>query len=72
MLVFFLSSAEAIDRPAGGGGDIVLVLVLRNRQREGDLMEDDQSQQLLSWSRTCEDHKERIKGPGADLENERG
>lgn len=27
-------------------------------------MEEVQSQQLLSWSRTCEDHKERIKDQG--------
>lgn len=61
---FFRRQKRSIGRLEERRGDIVLVLALRNRQREGDLMEDDQSQQLLSWSRTCEDHKERIKDQG--------
>lgn len=46
---------EAIDRLEDGSR------VLRNKTTEGGLGEDNQSQRLLSWSWTFEDHKERVK-----------
>lgn len=46
---------EAIDRLVNGS------CVLRIKTTEVDLAEDSQSQRLLSWSWTFEDHKERVK-----------
>lgn len=49
------SVVEAIDRLEDGSR------MLRIKTTEGGLREDNQSQRLLSWSWTFEDHKERVK-----------
>jgi hypothetical protein len=61
---------EAIDRLARGTTD--LALVLRKSQAEGGLMDNDLGQQLLSWSKRCNGHREREQQTRGDSENERG